>query len=76
MIETAGNFRKIIESIYLGIIILQRGRLKYVNQVMAQINDYSIESMLDWTIKDMVNLVHPEDLPIVINQYKKISPVI
>jgi PAS domain S-box-containing protein len=38
---------------------------------MSIINGYTIEEMLKWSPKDMVNLVHPEDLPNVIEQFNR-----
>jgi PAS domain S-box-containing protein len=69
--ESEEKFRTITEHSHLGIMIIQKGQFKYANQAMSIINGYTIEEMLKWSPKDMVNLVHPEDLPNVIEQFNR-----
>jgi PAS domain S-box-containing protein len=68
--ESEEKFRTITEDTHLGIMIVQKGLIKYTNQAMATINGYSREKMVTWTMNDMVNLVHPEDLKFVMEQFK------
>ncbi|MHA1985572.1 MAG: PAS domain S-box protein [Promethearchaeota archaeon] len=71
LIESEEKFRTITEHSNLGIMIIQNGKFKYVNQAMSIINGYTIEEMLDWSMKDMINLVHPDDLPNVTEQFNR-----
>ncbi|MHA1932232.1 MAG: PAS domain-containing protein, partial [Promethearchaeota archaeon] len=69
--ESEEKFRTITEHSHLGIMIIQKGQFKYANQAMSIINGYTIEEMLNWSPKDMVNLVHSEDLPNIIKQFNR-----
>ena len=61
--ESEEKFRKIAEQSFMGIGIIQDNQVKYVNEVVAEILEYSVEEMMSWT-KDfnITNIIHPEDL--------------
>ncbi|MFX1389797.1 MAG: PAS domain S-box protein [Promethearchaeota archaeon] len=69
--ESEEKFRTIAEHSYLGIMIFQNGQFKYVNQALSKINGYSYEEMLKWSMKDLVKLIHPEDLTVLLDKVKK-----
>jgi PAS domain S-box-containing protein len=71
LIDSEEKYRTITEHSYSGILIVQNGRFKYANRAMSQINGYSTEEMLKWTMEDMINLVYPEDLSFVHKQFKR-----
>ena len=62
--ESEEKFRKIAEQSFMGIGIIQDNRVKYVNEAVAKILEYSLDEMMTWT-KDfnITNTIHPEDLP-------------
>ncbi len=63
--ESEEKFRTIAEQSFMGIIILQDEKLKYVNEAGAKIFDYSVEEVMNWSKNYMVEkCIHPEDLPI------------
>lgn len=69
--ESEEKFRLIAEQTMLGIIIIQDGKVKYVNHAVAEINEYSIEEMLAWDAQDYLKTVHHDDVPKVIDHARK-----
>jgi PAS domain S-box-containing protein len=69
--ESEEKFRFLSEQNILGIVILQDGLIKYVNNACSKIIEYSVKEMLDWTSNEFVKAVHPEDRPFVIEQARK-----
>jgi len=59
--ESEEKFRTITEHSTIGIIIIQDDRVKYVNKAMLGINEFTIDEMLEWTPKEMISNIHPED---------------
>ncbi|MCK4371440.1 MAG: PAS domain S-box protein, partial [Candidatus Lokiarchaeota archaeon] len=66
--ESEEKFRNIAEQSFMGIIIIQRGVLMYMNKAMSKISGYSIEEMLTWPPKEMVQMIHPEDVKIILKR--------
>ena len=66
--ESEEKFRNITEQSFMGIIIVQNGQLKYLNKAMSKITGYSVEEMLNWSEKDMINLIYLEDLDLVLKR--------
>ncbi|MFX1393167.1 MAG: PAS domain S-box protein [Promethearchaeota archaeon] len=61
--ESEEFFRTIAEQSLMGILInLEGGRLIYANQAALNIFESTNEEMLNWTTKDFLNTVHPDDL--------------
>ena len=69
--ESEEKFRLLSEQNFLGIVILQDGLIKYVNNACAEIIEYSPKEMLDWTPNEFVKAVHPEDRSFAIEQARK-----
>ncbi|MHA2204181.1 MAG: PAS domain S-box protein, partial [Candidatus Hodarchaeales archaeon] len=69
--ESEEKFRFLSEQNIFGIVILQDGLIKYINNACAEIIGYSTKEMLDWTSNEFVKAVHPEDRPFVIEQARK-----
>ena len=55
----------------MGISLIQDDAIKYVNQALSDINEYSIEEMMKWTSRDYLDKTFPEDLPAVIERIKQ-----
>ncbi|MFX0140488.1 MAG: PAS domain S-box protein, partial [Candidatus Hodarchaeota archaeon] len=69
--ENEEKFRVIAESALVGITILQDNRIKYLNDMGAQITGYTKEKLLDWSANEFFELIHPEDLPLMQEQFFK-----
>ncbi len=69
--ESEENFRNIAEQSFMGIEIIQDGKIKYVNDAASKILEYSIQEMKAWEYEDLFKFVYPEDLPIIYEQQKK-----
>ncbi len=59
--ESEEKFRMISEQSMVGIGILQENKLIYINDAAARINGFSVEEMLNWSVVDIANMIHPED---------------
>ncbi len=56
--DSEEKFRKISEQSLVGICIIQNDSLIYANEVMAKINDVTIEELMQWSVKDLMGRVH------------------
>ena len=54
----------------LGIILIQHGYLKYFNKRFEEIFGYSQEEISNWKKREFYKIVHSEDLPNLIQQFK------
>lgn len=61
-------FRTIAEQSFMGIIIIQDNQIKYINDALLKMFEYSTQEIVSWSKNDILKLIHPEDLPIVRNQ--------
>ncbi|MHA1476790.1 MAG: PAS domain-containing sensor histidine kinase [Promethearchaeota archaeon] len=59
--ESEEQFRTISEQSLMGISIIQDGKIKYVNQTLANILGYSIKEILNWGQGEFFKTIHPED---------------
>jgi len=69
--ESEEKFRKITEHSLLGVAIFQEGKIKYVNKALADLAEYSPIEIKEWPLNEFVKLVHPEDLPTVIQRMQE-----
>jgi PAS domain S-box-containing protein len=62
--ESEVQFRTIAEQTFLGIAILQDNQIKYANEVLAKILEYSLEELSGMSMDYLGEKVfHPDDLP-------------
>jgi len=59
--ESEEKFRTITEHSSIGIVIIQDDNIKYVNNAMLAINEYTMDEMMEWSPKELLNSIHPED---------------
>jgi len=59
--ESEEKFRTITEHSTIGIVIIQDDKIRYVNQAMLSINEYTKEEMMEWTPNDLISNVYLED---------------
>jgi len=71
--ESEVQFRTISEQSLMGITIIQKERVKYVNKTLAQMLGYSIKEMLNWSQGEFFKAIHPEDKRKVIEFATKIE---
>jgi len=64
--ESEEKFRNISEQSLMGIAIFQDYKVIYVNERVSKILGYSIEELYKWDINEIQKIVHPEDLPRII----------
>lgn len=69
--ESESKFRTITEQLLMGIIILQDNVLKYVNEAVEKIGEYTPQEIIGWSMNDFTKLIHPDDLPFIMEQAKK-----
>lgn len=69
--EVEELLRLLTEQSILGIIILQDGLIKYVNNALAKIIEYSPEEMLNWGPDEFLKTIHLEDRTLVLEQAQK-----
>ncbi|MFX1569132.1 MAG: PAS domain S-box protein [Promethearchaeota archaeon] len=69
--ESEEKFKTITEQSLMGICIAQDNKIKYINQIYADIFGYSIEEMMKWNLKDVVRAIYPEDRTYILNQLDK-----
>jgi len=69
--ESEEKFRTIAEQSMMGICIVQDNQVKYLNKVFPKIWGYTIEEMINWTIKDIQEAIYPEDREFIIDQLRK-----
>jgi len=60
--ESEEKFRTIAEQAFMGIMIIQDDKLKYVNTALLDIFGFSSNETDKWTKEDITRLIHPEDL--------------
>ncbi|NVM01799.1 MAG: PAS domain S-box protein [Candidatus Helarchaeota archaeon] len=60
--ESEEQFRTITEQSLMGICIVQNNLIKYANETMSEIVEYSISEMMEWKPNDLFRLVVQENL--------------
>ena len=69
--ESEEKFRLFADQSHMGIAVVQDDSMKYVNEALSKINEYSIEEMMNWTPIDYLKTTHPEDIPAVMERIKR-----
>ncbi|MFX1284602.1 MAG: PAS domain S-box protein [Promethearchaeota archaeon] len=69
--ESEHKFRVMSERTMMGVCILQDDVIKYANQALADIFEYSIDEILNWKPGESAKVVHPDDRPFVTEQGRK-----
>lgn len=69
--ESEEMFRVLMENSLVGIHIIQDGVFRYVNQATADICGFSIEEIKKWRPNEFAKVIHPDDLPLIMQQANK-----
>jgi len=64
------QFLRFADNSTMGILIIQRGYLKYFNKKFRDIFGYSAEEISNWKKREFYKIVHPEDLQKILKQFK------
>jgi len=71
--ESEEKFRSITEQSFIGILIFQDNVIKYANEAMSKINEYSIQEILKLNSSELFNIIHPDDRDIAIERVKQLK---
>ena len=67
-IELMAMYQTIVDNSLIGLTIMQDEKFVFANKRTAEIFGYPLEEFLAFSIKDIINLLHPEDQKTVIDQ--------
>ncbi len=59
--ESEELFRSITEQSFLGIVLMQDNYLRYVNKAVSLIIDHPFNEVLNWSLNNAFEIVHPKD---------------
>ncbi|MHA2338335.1 MAG: PAS domain S-box protein [Candidatus Hodarchaeales archaeon] len=71
--ESEEKFRTITEQSFMGIIIIQDGYIKYVNEVLPKTMGYEFQEIMKWSSEDFFKIVHPEDMTIALKRFQRMQ---
>jgi len=57
-----GQYRSVVDQALQGIIITQHGKIVYANPTYCLMTGYDPEEILNWTMDNYLNALHPDDL--------------
>ena len=63
LIESEEKFRTIAERALMGILIIQDNQVKYINDALLNMFEYSQKEIANWEMDDVTKLIHSEDFP-------------
>ncbi|MFX1281918.1 MAG: PAS domain-containing protein [Promethearchaeota archaeon] len=63
-------FLRVVDNSNMGVLIIQRGYLKYFNKRFTEIFGYTKDDILNWGKREFYKIVHPEDLPNLVEHFK------
>ncbi|MHA2086774.1 MAG: PAS domain S-box protein, partial [Promethearchaeota archaeon] len=69
--ESEEMFRTLTEQSLMGICIAQDNQIKYINQAYSDIWGYTSEEMMNWGLKDVFQVIHPDDRDFALRQLAK-----
>ncbi|MFX1340634.1 MAG: PAS domain-containing protein, partial [Promethearchaeota archaeon] len=64
------TFLRFADNSMMGVLIIQRGFLQYFNTKFTEIFGYTREDILTWKKREFYKIVHPDDLPLLVNNFK------
>ncbi|MEN6422500.1 MAG: PAS domain S-box protein [Smithella sp.] len=69
--ESEEKYKLLADQSIMGMFIIQEGCIKYANYATSKIIGYSIEEMLNWEKDEYSVVLHPDDLPTVMEQVRR-----
>lgn len=64
------TFLRFADNSKMGVLIIQRGFLKYFNKQFIEIFGYTKEDISKWKKREFYKIVHPDDLPNLVRSFK------
>lgn len=64
------TFLRFADNSRMGVLIIQRGFLKYFNKQFTEIFGYTKEEILKWKKREFYKIVHIDDLPNLVRSFK------
>ncbi|MFX1522867.1 MAG: PAS domain S-box protein, partial [Promethearchaeota archaeon] len=71
LMESEEKFRTMADQSFIGIIIIQDGIFKYLNDITLTINGFTKEEIKKWDPYEFSKIIHPDDKEFVMGQVKK-----
>ena len=71
LIKSEQKYRQLVENSLQGIVILKDMKIVYANPAFAHITGYTVEEILALSLKEVGNLVHPDDWELVWINFRK-----
>ncbi|TFG23262.1 MAG: PAS domain S-box protein [Promethearchaeota archaeon] len=69
--ESEEKFRTITEQSLMGVTIIQDNKVQYINQQFAELSGYTIDEAKSLQLKEIYEVIHPEDRKMVMEQFMK-----
>jgi PAS domain S-box-containing protein len=69
--ESELKFRTIAEQSALGVVIQQDGIIKYANAAVAEMVEYPLQIVSNWTVEDTYNIIHKEDVELITKKFEE-----
>jgi len=66
--ESESKYRELVERADIGIIIIQEGRIKFTNKVIADMGNFNLDDVMGMPF---INFIHPKSLPEFKRRYEK-----
>ncbi len=64
------TFLRVADNSIMGVLIIQRGFLKYFNKRFTEIFGYTKDDILKWKKREFYKIVYPDDLPYLVKNFK------
>lgn len=64
------SFLRFVDNSRMGVLIIQRGYLKYFNKQFMEIFGYTSAEILKWKKREFYKMVHPEDLSNLVKYFR------
>jgi len=69
--ESEKQQEKLTDQLLMGIAIFQDNQIVFVNKMVSEITGYPTEEIYEWKNVDFMKLIHPDDIPLILNTMKK-----
>jgi len=60
--NTTAHYQQVADQHFIGIAVIQGGKLKYANEAIAETFGYSVGEMLQWKPNEFTKIIHPDDV--------------
>ena len=64
------TFLRFVDNSNMGVLIIQRGFLKYFNMKFTEVFGYTKDDILKWKKREFYKIVHPDDLPNIVKNFQ------